>query len=313
MKQFLKNINPFHNGTDMPLVQLIIKKILAFCLCYIGGTIIATIAMILIHFLLGKNMLAGEQLELETMTLIKYYGFGLFALVMILYWKKVEKKSLGELGLTRNFGSYFVGVALAVVMVAVTVWGSILSGSMEYCGVYESINVWIMVLFVGSFAIQGAMEEIFCRGFLLHGLKKQTGTAVAVVLSTIMFVLPHCSSLFAEDTIYGIIGIINLILISAAFTLLTLQYENLWAACGLHSCWNALVYCVLGLGLSGNDGAVTAIFDIRLVKHNIFNGSVYGIEASVVILAVLAVSVSIMWVLYQKAAKKRENNDQSTI
>lgn len=304
MNQFLKNISPFNNRADMPAAQLIVKKILAFCLCYILGTILATIATILVHFPLGKNMLAGEMLDIETMNLVKYYGFGLFSLVMLLYWKIVEKKPLAQMGLTKNFGSYFWGVILGVVMVFITICGSILTESMEYCGLFEKINVGMIVLFTGSFIIQGAMEEIFCRGFLLHALKEKTGVVAAVVVSTIMFILPHCGTLFADSSVYGVIGIVNLILISIIFSLLTLRYQSIWAACGLHTCWNAIIYCVLGLNISGNEDQATAVFDIKLADNNIFNGGAYGVEANVVTMAVLVVTIVLLAAMNQKAGKK---------
>lgn len=80
------------------------------------------------------------------------------------------------------------------------------------------------------------------------------------------FIIPHLSSLFAGDLIYGVIGIVSLLLISILFSLLTIHIKNIWAACGLHSFWNAILYCVLGLNLSGNNEKVTAVFNIRSIK-----------------------------------------------
>lgn len=55
---------------------------------------------------------------------------------------------------------------------------------------------------------------------------------------------------FAGKMIYGVIGVINLILISVIFSFLTSCFKSIWAACGLHSFWNAILYSVLGLNLS---------------------------------------------------------------
>ncbi|MCI8483058.1 MAG: CPBP family intramembrane metalloprotease [Lachnospiraceae bacterium] len=41
MKQFLKKVSPFNNSTKMPVSLFIIKKILAFWVCYITGLFIA--------------------------------------------------------------------------------------------------------------------------------------------------------------------------------------------------------------------------------------------------------------------------------
>ena len=41
VKTFLKNISPFNNRTDMPAALFVIKKLLAFALCYWVGLFIA--------------------------------------------------------------------------------------------------------------------------------------------------------------------------------------------------------------------------------------------------------------------------------
>lgn len=69
MKQFLKNILPFNNLTEMPTALFVAKKILAFWLCYIVGLFVAEGAIILLHFVLGKNMLVGEVFDAQTILL----------------------------------------------------------------------------------------------------------------------------------------------------------------------------------------------------------------------------------------------------
>lgn len=150
MKQFLKNISPFNNRTEMPTLLFVVKKILAFWLCYIAGLFIAEGAVIILHFALGKNMLVGDVFDPQTITLIMYYGYIVMAGVALLY-------------------------------------------------------------------------------------------------------------------------------------------------CGLHSFWNAILYSVLGLNLSGNDETVTAIFNMQSVGKNIWNGGEYGIEASIITTVVLAIAAAIIW------------------
>lgn len=214
MKQLLKKVSPLNNRTDMPVSLFVIKKILAFWVCYIAGLFLAEGLVILLHFALGKNMLVGDVFDAETITLITYYGYIVIAGVALLYWKAVEKKPLA-----------------------------------------------------------------------------------AMAVSTILFILPHCLSLFAGKIIYGIIGVVNLILISAVFSLLTIRFKSIWAACGLHSFWNTILYSVLGLNLSGNGENVAAIFNMQSVGDNIWNGSIYGIEASIATGIVLIFAVALIYAI----------------
>lgn len=291
MKQLLKNILPFNNRTEMTTALFVVKKILAFWLCYIAGLFVGEGVIILLHFACGKNMLVGDVFDTQTITLITYYGYIVMFGIALLYWKLIEKKSLSEMGLTKRFGSYFIGVVIGVILLAVSVFAIVLTGNIAYQGLFGNVDILMILLFIGGFIVQGATEEILCRGIVLHTLKERTPAWFAIAISTILFIIPHWSSLFENGILYGIIGVANLVLISVIFSLLTIRFQSIWAACGLHSFWNAILYCILGLNLSGNDETVTAIFHMRSVGKNIWNGGAYGIEASVVTTIVLALAV----------------------
>lgn len=295
MKQFLKNISPFNNQTEMPTALFVVKKILAFWVCYIAGLFIAEGVIILLHFAFGKNMLVGDVFDMQTITLIMYYGYIVMAGVALLYWKLIEKKPLSEMGLTKRFGNYFIGAILGVILLALSVTAIVLTGNIEYHGLFENADILMILLLIGGFIVQGATEEILCRGIVLHALKEKTSVWIAIAVSTVLFIMPHWSSLFDDGTVYGVIGVANLVLISIIFSLLTVGFKSIWAACGLHSFWNAILYSVLGLNLSGNDETVTAIFKMQSVGKNVWNGGKYGIEASVITTVVLAFATSLIW------------------
>lgn len=300
MKQFLKNILPFNNRAEMPTALFVVKKILAFWLCYIVGLFVAEGFVILLHFALGKNMLVGDVFEPQTITLITYYGYIIVLGVALLYWKLIEKKSLSEMGMTKRFGNYFIGVIVGVLLLAVSVFSIVLTGNIEYKGFFENANILMIILSIGGFIIQGATEEILCRGIVLHALKEKAPLWIAIAVSTILFIIPHGSSLFEGGTIIGVIGVANLVLISIIFSLLTIYFQSIWAACGLHSFWNAILYCILGLNLSGKEETVTAIFNMQSVSNNIWNGGAYGIEASGITTVVLALTAAMIWYMNRK-------------
>ena len=300
MKRFVKNISPFNNRTDMPSILYIVKIILIFWVCKIAGEIIAEGVVILIHFALGMNVLEGEMFDSQTITLITYYGYIIVIGITILYWKLILKKPLSEMGITKRFGNYFVGAAVGVFLVMISVTAVMLTGTIKYNGVFGNIDFAVILLMLGGFIIQGATEEILCRGIVLYSLKSKTSLPIAIAVSTVMFIIPHLSTLSAGKTIYVVIGILDLILISVIFSLLTLRFNSIWAACGLHSAWNFILFSVMGLNLSGNDTGTAAVFDFRSVSENICNGGEYGIEASIITAVVLAVAAALIWYLSRK-------------
>lgn len=232
----------------MPAVLFIVKKCLAFWLCYIAGLFIAEGAVILLHFAFGKNMLVGDIFDTQTIALITYYGYIIVAGVVILYWKLIEKKPLSHMGLTKQFGSYCIGAFAGILLLAVSVAVIILTGSIKYQGVYKNADISVILFFIGGFMVQGATEEFLCRGIVLQ----------------------------------------------------TLRFNSIWAACGLHSFWNAVLYSALGLNLSGNDETVTAVFAMQSAGKNIWNGGEYGIEASVLTSMVLAIAAVLIWLAGKK-------------
>ena len=205
VKQFLKNVLPINNRTEMPMALFVVKKILAFWLCYIVGLFLAEGAIILLHFALGKNMLVGDVFDVQTITLITYYGY------------------------------YFIGAVIGVILLAVSVFAIVLTGNIEYHGLFENADILMIILLIGGFIIQGAMEEFLCRGIVLHTLKERTPIWFAIAVSTLLFIIPHWSSLFDGGMIYGVIGVASLVLVSIIFSLLTILFKSIWVACGLHS------------------------------------------------------------------------------
>lgn len=248
-------------------------------------------------------MLVGDVFDTQTITLITYYGYMIVSGTALLYWKLIEKKPLSEMGLTKHLGSYFIGAAFGLLMLAISVIAILWTGSIEYLGIFENVDIPAILLFTGGFVVQGAAEEILCRGIVLHSLKGKVPLCVAVNVSTVMFILPHLPSLLEGDAIYTVFGIINLFLISTIFSLLTIAFRNIWAACGLHSFWNAVLYSILGLNLSGNDKTVTAVFHMRSVGKNIWNGGEYGIEASMITTIVLVIAAALIWYRSRKCRK----------
>lgn len=149
MKQFLKNISPFNNRTDMPMALFVVKKFLAFWFYYIAGMFVAEGVIIILHFACGKNMLVGDVFDAQTIILITYYGYIIMAGIAILYWKLIEKKTLPEMGLTKSFGNYFIGAGIGILLLFVSVAVIVLTGSIEFHGVFKNADYFVILLFFG--------------------------------------------------------------------------------------------------------------------------------------------------------------------
>ena len=218
----------------MPMILYIIKVIIIFWFVKFGSELIGEAIVIGLHFICGKNPLKGEMFDPGTIMLITYYGYGIMIGVMFLYWKLFQKKTLAELGFTKKACAYFVGAFAGLVLIIVSVVSVGFTGALTYHGLFSDIDYIYIFLMLGGFICQGAMEEVLCRGIVLQLLKDRTRIPVVVGVSTALFIIPHLDKMTEEGAGIIIIAIINLILISIIFSLITLRMNSIWAACGLH-------------------------------------------------------------------------------
>lgn len=299
IREFIRNISPFNNRTEMPKILYVIKVILIFYLFKFGSELVGEGLALAVHFACGMNPLEGEMFDDNTITLITYLGYSVMIVIVFLLWKLFQKKTVSELGLTKNFCSYFIGIALGAVLLVVSVISITICGALQFNGVFVNIDVKMVLLMALCFVFQGAMEEILCRGIVQQLLIKKTSVPVAFGVSAILFTVPHIGNMQGGRPVITAVAVINLILISLIFSLVTHRFKSIWAACGLHSVWNYILYSILGLNLSGKDAAVTAVFDMRSVGRNILNGAEYGIEASILTTVVLALTLGILLICFR--------------
>lgn len=294
IKEFIRNISPFNNRTEMPKVLYVIKVILIFWVFKFAAELLCEGIVLAIHFACGKNPLQGEMFDVNTITLISYFGYSIMIGIIFLLWRLFQKKSPAGLGFTRPAGSYLIGAAAGAVLTVVSVAIVALTGAVRYNGLYDHIDTVIVALMLGGFVFQGAFEEILCRGVVQQLLQDKTSVPVAVGVSTLLFTVPHLPGMDWSNLAVTAIAVVNLVLISLVLSLLTLRFRSIWAACGLHSVWNYVLYSILGLNLSGNDEITAAVFNMNSVGDNILNGGIYGIEASIITTAVLGAAVCVL-------------------
>lgn len=302
IKEFIKNISPFNNRTDMPKILYIIKVIIIFWAFKFIGELVGEALAIAVHFACGKNPLKGEMFDMNTITIITYLGYSVMIFVIFILWKLFQKKTIAELGFTRKFGSYFVGAVAGTILLAVSIIVAVLAGAFKFNGIFADIDVKMVSMMTLCFVFQGAMEEVLCRGVVQQLLIKKASVPVTLGVAAALFTIPHLGNMAGSPVII-VVAIVNLVLISLIFSLLTIRFKSIWAACGLHSAWNYILYSILGLNLSGKDGSVIAVFDMSSVGSNVLNGADYGIEASIITTVVLAVAAGILIVLLKDKLK----------
>ena len=305
MKKFIRNISPFNNRTEMPAAVFVIKKLLAFILCFIAGTLAGNVLVIGAMIAGGKNFTQGETFSESTMGTLGLYAMAGMIAASVLYWKFIEKRKLSEMGVTKNVSGWFTGAGVGILLLIVSVSAIMVTGAIRFAGISKNLSISMLILMLGGYIVQGAAEEFLSRGVVFHGLKGKVSMPAAVGANALVFTLPHLSTLSGSKPQFMISGVINLAVISCLFSFITLRTKSIWAACGLHSMWNFCLSCVLGLNLSGEE-ASAALINMKSIGKNLLNGGIYGIEASVITGAVLAVAAVLLWYSYRKDNTERQ-------
>lgn len=300
----LKNISPFNNREEMPTLVYIAKKLLAFFLMYWVAAVAGEAIIIGTLSAMGYDPLHGVMPEGNFAELLSYYGFAIFLLIAVLYCRLIEKRDFISLGFTKRAADYLLGGGIAAVLLAAIMGVCCVTGSLSWGGVNNNCDaVYLIGLGIGL-VIQSAAEEVLSRGFLQLSLQRKTPVPVAILISSTAFAMPHFSTLFEAETRYAIVGVINLYLVSAIFSLLVLCRANLWIACGLHGIWNFILYGIMGLTLSGNESTVKGLLKFEAKSGNILNGGVYGLEAGIVTTIVLGIAAAVLIYMYRRSAHK---------
>lgn len=295
IKRCLKMISPFNNMEEMPTPVYAGKKILAFFLIFILSIIVSQAVMVGGLIIAGYNPPQGIMPSENIQTVISYYGYLVYAAITILYCKAVEKRSMKSIGFNRKGFDHVIGAVIAVVLLTVIAVICCISGGISFTGINHNIDVVYLIALFGGFLVQGAAEEIMCRGFLMPALLKKMSAPCAVFISATVFALPHLTSMTGSDTPLVLVGIVNLYLVSIIFSLLVLRRSNIWASCGLHSIWNFMLNGVLGLTVSGNQAETTGVFGFAVNHSGLLNGGSYGLESSIITTVVLAAAIAVLY------------------
>ena len=200
------------------------------------GTVIISVAVIVVveltaRILISRNLLAH------------FTGLGLARLaeiILLLIIVKAQQQNIATIGLALPkfysglkkglIWAVSFGVAAGIVLLIIHLAGINLSGLFQMRLPSESSRL-ITFLLVGAL-IAPIAEEIFFRG-ILYGFFRRWGIPTAVILSTILFILPHSSG-----TAIPVTQLIGGILFAVSYEI----EKNLWVPITIHCLGNLAIF-----------------------------------------------------------------------
>jgi uncharacterized protein len=149
-------------------------------------------------------------------------------------------------------------------------------------------------------------EEMSFRGYLFQDLRGQCGLPAAIALSSFGFALLHVNSmlLIGVNPLSSLIALVTITAAGALLALLSVRW-GLLSAIGFHFTWNFLQYNVFGLGLAGE---LSSLVRLTGAGDILLTGGDYGPEASLPGLAVVLVTLGIVWYFFIRDHKHSDRS-----
>ncbi|MFK0114719.1 lysostaphin resistance A-like protein [Streptomyces sp. NPDC090994] len=149
----------------------------------------------------------------------------------------------------------------------------------------------------GLMAGVAVTEELLFRGVVFRLVEEMAGTTGALVVSAVLFGGLHLVN--PEATVWGALAIAVEagLMLGAAYA----ATRSLWVPIGLHLGWNFTLSGIVGVTVSGDDGAPAGLLHGTLSGPEALTGGVFGPEASIFAILVCAVPT----VLFLRTARRR--------
>ncbi len=198
------------------------------------------------------------------------------AAIVILYCRFLERRSLASMGFVKKNAvpSYLIGIVAGFAMFSATLLISFAVGAVKYSGAGIE-NGGLFALICLGWLLQGAEEEILCRGYFMPSLSTKMPLWAAALISSVFFSVMHIA-----NGGFNLIVLVNLTLTGFMFAVFAIRFDNLWVCCATHSIWNLVQGNFYGLPVSGMNTR-PSIFRFELVENaDLWTGGRFGLEGS---------------------------------
>jgi len=195
------------------------------------------------------------------------------------YVRVAERRAVTELSGTHAVRELGIGLVFGALLLSSTI--AILAA----LGVYQITgnNGWqFMLATVPGSVLSGVLEEVLIRGVIFRILEQWLGSWIALGISAVIFGLLHLLNPGATLLNAAAISIEAGVLLAAAYMLT----RRLWLCIGIHIAWNFTQGGIFSVAVSG--GSSKGLLQAKMLGPDWLTGGSFGVEASVVALAVCA-------------------------
>ncbi len=234
----------------------------------------------------------------------------------IFYCTKIEKRSLYSMGFSKKGISfeYLSGMLIGFAMFSLAVLICLLTKTMTIDQLNPQIPIGMIILFFVGYLVQGASEEVICRGYFMISLTRNKAFVTAILANSLIF-----SALHLANPGVSFLGLLNIVLFGIFASCYILKRGSLWGACAIHSIWNFTQGNFYGINVSGTSAGDSIFTSSVTESGKLINGGDFGLEGGLAVTVVLVLSIVVVLLTKTKKTElfteKRENIDmhQTTV
>lgn len=269
----------------------------------------------------GEN--PGAGITTIVIVIVLFVSNAALAAGPVIWAGQQENRDLPDLGIRldehgwRQYGRgwwigalyWFALVILAVLLTHLLGRGGGKEASADWSRLGDPSLIALMIVLFFAFAVQGAAEEILCRGWLMTNITAQMGIFRGVIGSAILFACLHPQYFFnqgahisAQQIMVGLVGLFAIFTMGLMLSMLSLRDRSVMGAAGMHSSFNfLLIGGSMVFSHVASDQSVAEQFTASLQASTTLN----TVEPALVIQILLSLFVA--WVLYRRVGLPQDD------
>ena len=227
------------------------------------------------------------------------------AVILLFFVKYFEKTTFEYFGFSKenNLEAIKVGAGLAIFSIVGVVAILLMSNNISL-SLSKDLKIGIIIILTMLVLMQGFLEEVVFRGYLMTRLATKKGKWIAILLSSLFYLVFRMSNPTTSK-----IDLLNIFLISVVMSLLYWYFDNVLVIAIFHAFWNCISGLVFGFNLSGIKLS-DSIFTVAAISDKqILIGGSYGIEGSIIATVFFAILGLLVYMgLYLKMFRRITKN-----
>lgn len=262
--------------------------------------------------IIAYSFLQGVLFEYVLKKLVGYNiisvlcSYILSAAILLFFVKYFEKTTFDYFGFSKenNLVAVKAGLGLAIFYVVGVVAILLMSNNVSLT-LSKDLNIGMIIILIILVLIQGFLEEIVFRGYLMTRLAAKKGKWIAIILSSLFYLVFRMSNPTTSK-----LDLINIFLISIVMSLLYWYFDNVLIIAIFHAFWNCISGVIFGFNISGIRVS-DSIFIVEVIgDKQILIGGSYGIEGTIITTVFFAILGLLMYMgLYLKMFRKIAKNN----